>query len=231
MVGMTTPTPPPPAAGPWVEAWLSAPRFAVYLTAASGDRGRALDLYEWNTQLSAALLRDLAHIEVGLRNAYDRALTAWWHGPAHWTLGGPHIFAQLPRRHGSRLVDVNAKPRAALQRAIDSAGGPTAPSGKVLAELMFGFWRYLSSSAHEKTLWVPCLHRAFGPGTDRRTVDRVVGRLHDVRNRVAHHEPLLRTDVAGRLADCTYLATLINADLGQHLAATSRVSQLLTTRP
>lgn len=76
---MTTPTPPTsPPAGSWVEAWLSAPRFAVYLTATGGDRARALALYEWNAQLSAALLHDLAHLEVGLRNAYDVVLSTRW---------------------------------------------------------------------------------------------------------------------------------------------------------
>ncbi|GAA4387400.1 hypothetical protein GCM10023153_01750 [Ornithinibacter aureus] len=42
----------------------------------------ALDLYEWNAEISAALLRDLAHLEVGLRNAYDRALSAVARTPA-----------------------------------------------------------------------------------------------------------------------------------------------------
>jgi hypothetical protein len=64
------------ALGRWVERWLSSPRFARYLAAAGGDRQLALDLYEWNAAVSAAVLHDLAHLEVGLRNAYDRALTA-----------------------------------------------------------------------------------------------------------------------------------------------------------
>lgn len=33
--------------GPWVEAWLSGPRFATYLTAMAGDRRHALRLYDW----------------------------------------------------------------------------------------------------------------------------------------------------------------------------------------
>jgi len=97
---------------------------------------------------------------------------------------------------------------------------------------MFGFWRYLSSAAHEKTLWVPALHRAFPRGTDRAAhVDGPVGRLHDLRNRVAHHEPLLTMDVAGRAADLIGLANRLDPQLGEHLQATSRVSALLADRP
>ena len=43
-------------------------------------------LYEWNAKLSAALLHDLSHLEVGLRNACDRQLAAAaLPGDSHWT--------------------------------------------------------------------------------------------------------------------------------------------------
>ncbi|GAA4756536.1 hypothetical protein GCM10023328_45370 [Modestobacter marinus] len=234
---MTAPTPPDsapvlPPAGDWVETWLSAPRFAVYLAAAESDRSRALALYEWNAQISAALLHDLAHVEVGLRNAYDRALSARWPGPPHWTLAGERVFAPVYRTRGRRRVDVNEKPRDNLRHAVINAGGPAARPGKVVAELMFGFWRYLSSAAHEKALWVPALHRAFPRGTDRAIhVDGPVGRLHTLRNRVAHHEPLLTTDIVGRFADLVGLADRLEPQLGQHLRVASNVPGLLAIRP
>ena len=225
------PSPGPPAPGPWVERWLSQPRHGVYLAASQGDPQLALDLYEWNAEISAALLRDLAHLEVGLRNAYDRALSARWPGPPHWTTANIPAFAPLWRTRRGRRVDVNLRTRESLHRAVDSAGGPAAPPGKVIAELMFGFWRFLSSSAHEKSLWVPSLHQAFAPGTDRRDVDRPIGRLHGLRNRVAHHEPLLRYDIAGRVTDIGTVAGLLDPNLGRHLSATSRVTRVLVQRP
>jgi hypothetical protein len=63
---------------------MSAPRFARYLTETGGDRDRALSWYEWNIRLGNALMRDIAHFEVALRNAYDQALIA--RSPA----GAPH---------------------------------------------------------------------------------------------------------------------------------------------
>lgn len=51
-----------------------------------------------------------------------------------------------------RRVDVNVRSRESLQRAMDSADGPAAAPCKVIAELRFGFWRFLSSSAHGKAL-------------------------------------------------------------------------------
>ncbi|MFJ6217016.1 hypothetical protein ACIQGZ_27345 [Streptomyces sp. NPDC092296] len=226
----------PSSAGPWVESWLSAPRFRSYLTAAGGDRDRALALYEWNSELSAALLHDLGHFEIALRNAYAAALDAGWQGAEHWLDDpGSPLRAPLPRTkrggpRGTRQVDVNEK----LRRSIDAARaryGRQAPPGKIMADLSLGVWRYLSSSAHEKTLWVPFLHRAFPPGTNRTEVDRKIGDLHQLRNRAAHWEPVLAEPVALRMADLGTLCGMLVPELADYLRARSRVDTLLRNRP
>lgn len=75
--------------GDWIEDWLSAPRFAVYLRAAGHDRHRAVELHEWNAAISSAFHHDLAHLEVGLRNAYDRALSRGTSPGEHWARSSP----------------------------------------------------------------------------------------------------------------------------------------------
>jgi hypothetical protein len=130
------------------------------------------------------------------------------------------------------IVDINRRPREALALAIGKAGGGAAPPGKVIAELMFGFWRYLTSKAHEKSLWVPYLHRAFPPGTDRqRDVDQRVGRLHEFRNRVVHHEPLLNADVQGRREDLLAVARLLGTEIYEFIGTTSQLPSLIAARP
>lgn len=215
----------------WVERWLSAPRFAVYLGTTEGDRDAALSLYEWNAQLSSAFTHDLAHVEVGLRNAYDRALTDHLDLPGHWTACGDQVFASLPRTRGRgrarKVVDVNEKPRANLRRAIRDAGGPAAPPGKVIAQLTFGFWRYLTSAAHDVDLWRPALHHAYPIGTRRSDVDEIIGDLHTLRNRVAHHEPLIGMDVAILHTQLLEIAALLNPHLGTYVAEHSEVPRVL----
>lgn len=225
--------------GRWVDDWLSAARFATYLTATAGSRRRALALYEWNVQAALAMQQDLCHLEVGLRNAYDAALRAHWAGPVDWTSDPVTVFPPTPSARGGAgtsnpqsRVDVNARPRTLLIKARQDAGGPTAQPGKVIAELSLGFWRYLSVKRHEKTLWVPYLRHAFPTGTDRAIdVDHRIHRLHTLRNRVAHHEPLLGVNLPARLADITDLATLINPDLGAYITATTRIPQAIASRP
>lgn len=225
-----------PADGPWVDQWLSPARLARYLTAASADRSEALALYEWNAQVSAALQRDLGHLEIALRNAYDTAATSGRPGQGHWLRDDYNVlFAALWRSKTSRSgvrrpVDVNEKPRRQIAQALQAAGAGSQP-GKVVAELAFGFWRYLSTSAHEKTLWVPFLHAAFPPGTSRQAVDAAAGRLHELRNRVAHHEPLLREDLQARHYDLIKVAGWLHPELAGHLSATTTVPALLQQRP
>ncbi|HEX5542470.1 MAG TPA: hypothetical protein VFX60_13065 [Micromonospora sp.] len=187
--------------------------------------------------MSAAFMHNLAHLEVCLRNAYDAAVTATRPADAlHW-LDDPHgpIRAPLLRTkrltNGTRVrVDVNRKPRELVERARHRCGA-SAPVGKVIAELQLGFWRYLTSSAHEKTLWVPHLHTAFPAGTSRVMADRTIGELHLLRNRVAHHEPLLALPIAARSADVARLCALLVPELCQHLNAVTQVPALLAARP
>lgn len=226
-----------PNDGPWLERWLSPPRLERYLQVADGDRERAVRLYDWNARISAALLRDLAHFEVALRNAYDGALVAATPaGGVHWTFASSAVFPAVYRtkrsRNGSaQRTDINRKPREILDAAVAAAGGSSASPGKVIANLSFGFWRYLSSKAHEKTLWVPYLHTAFSPKTNRVDVDARVGRLHGLRNRVAHHEPLLSSNVPAGLEDLLWVTEQIDPSIARYISSTSDVRSLQQSRP
>lgn len=218
--------------GQWVERWLSSPRFDKYLTAAGGDRARALELYEWNATISSSILHDLGHVEVGVRNAYNSALVAKQGSRSHWTVDALRYFPPRIRRarDGTR-VDWNETPRKQIERARKDAGGPAAPPGKVVAELMFGFWRYMTSANAEHALWTPYLHFAFPVGTKRTDVDGPMGELHDLRNRVAHHEPLLATHLEDRRRDLLRIAELLDSDLHRHVDARSSWATIASQRP
>ena len=58
-----------------LEASFSPERLRTYLRAAKGDRKRALQLYTWNTKISAAFYGPLQGLEIALRNAIHQQLT------------------------------------------------------------------------------------------------------------------------------------------------------------
>lgn len=225
-------------ASPWVFDWLSEERYAKYLRAAGGAHDRALQLYGWNSRLAAALMSDLGHLEIGLRNAYDRALLAHplcrgrdWLDPQACSLLFPrHEIAD--DRGGWR--DKNAAPRQNIRAARQRAGvgsGKAFTRGKVIAELMFGFWSYLSDGLHEKTLWVPALHGAYAPGTDRARIHGALGELRGIRNRLAHHESVFDQKPENIRRRIVYVARSISEELSQHITDQSDVRRLLGERP
>lgn len=70
---MTEPAPERQAEAAWVKTWLSTPRSARYLWETGNDHQPTLALYEWNLQLGAALIRDIAHVEVDV-SVFARAM-------------------------------------------------------------------------------------------------------------------------------------------------------------
>jgi hypothetical protein len=224
----------------WVEDWLTPGRYAKYLRAAGGNHDRALAIYEWNNALAAALFRDLSHLEVGLRNGYDRALLDHpdvvgrdWLDPDVYR---NHLFARhMALDDGGNMQDKNATPRSNITSARKACGydrpDSGTPRGKVIAELMFGFWSYLTDSLHEKTLWVPALHTAYEAGADRARIHAALTELRELRNRIAHHESVFDRPVENYRRRVVYVAANLSTDLKDYIVDTSKVAGLLREKP
>jgi hypothetical protein len=82
-------------------------------------------------------MRDIAHFEVALRNAYDIVFSGRWTDPEHWLLS-PSSPVVIPiwriRADGSGLkrgTDVNYLNRKSVDSAIKRCGGVKATPGKV----------------------------------------------------------------------------------------------------
>lgn len=222
----------------WVTDWLTPERYNKYLKAAGHNPTRALELYEWNARVSSALLHDLGHLEVGLRNAYDRQLLAhpltggqdWITRAIYDQLWAPHLVAGP----NGQQEDKNSTPRGAIKTARKYAGytdGGSVKRGKVIAEIMFGFWTYLTDSLHEKTLWIPALRFAYQDGTDRAQVHDALSALRDARNRLAHNESIFDQQPENLRRRIIFVARALSAPLSQHIAANSTVPTLLAAKP
>lgn len=220
----------------WVEAWLSTPRFERYLYEVCRDRQRALELYEWNLQFGAAFMRDVAHVEVAVCNAYDSTMNMHWPGTQHWLFDPKSpVLEPLWRTRRGRSTDLNARNRATVADAVRRCGGEAAKPGEVIAELSFGFWRHCTDAAHEKTLWVPYLHRAWPKKTSRVALERSLTMINTARNRASHHEPLFGTqpghDLAAAHHEVLRLSGLMLPELASYIRATTTVPVILAARP
>lgn len=78
------------------------------------------------------------------------------------------------------------------------ADSKTPTPGRMLAELNFGFWVTILVPKYEVSLWRPALRRAFPmrpKGTERKDIQKTLNAIRRLRNRVAHHEPILSRDL------------------------------------
>lgn len=138
-------------------------------------------------------------MEVLLRNVIANAVRAR-HADVSDSLSerwydGPNWFPPHSQWFTNRSLNAikNAK-RAVGDRGPGSSGRP--PEGRIVAELSFGFWRYLLSSRYEHSLWNPAVRKSFPrledlSGTESRVAvyDRMT-MLNGLRNRIGHHEPI-----------------------------------------
>jgi hypothetical protein len=217
-----------PPTGPLVLDALSRERASTYLRETGGDDERALALYGWNLQVSSALWETLAVLEVVLRNTIHQQMANWCRqqqGHDRW-----YDVITLTRQGAD---DVTTAKRRALGRSANTATVP--PPGKVVAELSLGFWQFLLTNAYRPTVW-PRIQAAFphhpdhprvNPGSLRPTV----GELNRIRNRIAHHEPLLHEDLARHHANALAVIRWSSPATEQWIAGLDRLGPLLGNRP
>ena len=172
----------------WVFSAISQDRLSYYLSKSSGNLHEALGHYTQNLRFSSDLYQWLALAEVVLRNALIKSISSQVFTSAEFD---PflHIWQ-----------DLRPEERADYERAtsrVISKSRETSP-GRVIAELNFGFWKYLLAADYEHTLWTRNFRHAFVylKKKDRHIVYSAVERVNQLRNRVAHHERLLDVDLS-----------------------------------
>ena len=207
-----------------LEQRLSVERLGAYRAAAGGDLDRAVALYEWNTAMAGAFFEVLGHLEVVIRNALHEQLTAW-----HAGAGRPGAWYDDP----AGILDEHRHEEIATARERLRKGGKAETAGRVVAELNFGFWRFLLDKRYQPILWAQALRHAFPNLTpaDRRVVYGPVVRLNEFRNRIAHHEPIHRLNLRRHHEEMLEIVDLVDHDVASWIEDLSRVPHVLSTRP
>ena len=167
-----------------LEEALSLERFGRYLAWAGGDRARALELYALNTGLSEVLYTPLQMLEVALRNRIHSVLFAARH-PRWFEDEG---FLAAPNQAGQ-----------VAEALIELARDKKEPTPRrVVAALTFSFWTAMFGTAYED-LWQQDLHRIArredGRNLRRKDFSGPLTPIRILRNRIAHHEPILGWDL------------------------------------
>lgn len=171
---------------------LAAARIATYeaATTTTPQLPGALALYAWNAQVSAAMMAPLHICEVVVRNAVADALTAVY-GP-NWPWEDVFVISLPAPSRG-----YNA--RADLLKV--RSGQLT--TGKVIPELKFVFWQTLFTKRFDDRIWQKHLHTVMPHLNATKTISQLrqliygeLDQLRKLRNRIAHHEPIFKRNLA-----------------------------------
>jgi hypothetical protein len=200
-------------------AVLLSPERLAALTALTGSTRAAIDLHQQTLSLSSELMVVIATVEIALRNAVCENLSSHF-GIAGWLLSPPPSFEwkDSEREKIAQALDsgrraIYSKMTQAEKSALDVVAFPkgkpvglshsgrarhrrgTIPitDGKVIAELTLYFWKRLYGPDYEHGLWRPTLKRTFPDKTiSRAQVADHLENVYQSRNRLAHHEPVVR---------------------------------------
>ena len=200
---------------------LSTARLQRYLDLANGDIEKALEIHNWNTALASSFHLPLQIFELLFRNSLNDALTL--------------KFSQT--WYDVRFADFDPKAQATITAAKDyliKQHRVITPSC-VIALLTFGFWSGLLTKKYETTFWIPALKHAFPYAPSpvmRRTTFDALDKIRNLRNRIAHHEPIYTHDLIEELRHVCLVAAWICPDTAAWIDhCGEQLRSVLATRP
>jgi hypothetical protein len=102
----------------------------------------------------------------------------------------------------------------------------------VVTELSLGFWVSLVSNSYDRSLWVPCLHKAFpvyrGP---RRRLHGDLRTMLLFRNRIMHHEPIHHRHLEADHQTILLLLGYLSPSMVKQLKSYDRAEVVMRQRP
>ena len=159
---------------------ISKERLEKYLIASSGDNAKALSLYELNTRVSEAFYTPIQGFEILLRNSIHKSLSKDY--GVDWLTSGK--------------ISLEFFQRDAILKTLDKSKIVlTIP--KMIAELNLGFWTSLFSRKYEE-LWRHNLRHVFKQTPTplrRKEILKQLNTIRELRNRIAHHEPIFHREL------------------------------------
>jgi hypothetical protein len=166
-----------------IMATMSPARMGTYISAKGFSiNATALDIYVWNAKVSGAFFSALQVCEVVIRNSVSHALELKYGCNWPWE---PNFERTLSKWYKDELIQARR-------------GIPIGSTGKVIAELTFGFWCKMFTAGQDQHIWNAYLHTVFPfiplPLTvpsARKMLYENMEALRLFRNRIAHHEPII----------------------------------------
>jgi hypothetical protein len=205
---------------------ISRPRLTKYLQESDSNLRRALQLYHWNLQLSQSLYLPLQSWEIVLRNKLNDFFI-YKYGGVGWPTDQRALrnFAGNDRRRLDETVN----------RLSQSANSNTPTTDQIVADLSAGFWvsqfgaRYAAHYGWRNNL-------KFRIFTNDHSIDRdeayeICSNLLELRNRVAHHEPIFHLPLDVWRSDLNRILNGMCASTANYMASACSFTDIWNAPP
>jgi hypothetical protein len=209
---------------------LSSQRLTTFEVATSvlpKERG-ALALYAWNAQVSATMLAPLHICEVTIRNAVSDAISAVYGSQWPWHSA---FIGSLPNSGKWKM----RSHLAALATAMPSA---TTTTGKLIPEINFVFWEKMFTGRFDAQIWIPHLfsvlpnlNQAYTIQQARFKINQDLLKVRRLRNRIAHHEPILAKNLNDDFATIKELIGFRCLETATWMDTNQQASALIALKP
>ena len=199
---------------------LSPRRFETYLLEAGHDVQRAMALYEWNARIGASFHIPIQAAEVALRNRVNQALMAefgrdWWRDLK---------FLEIIE-HDRDIATVKSRiEHMRLKLETD----------QIVAGLSFGFWVGMLKPKYNPPIWGKHLRAAFPylpKEAGRQELFKLSGAVAKFRNRISHHEPLIKDNVSQAHSDVIKLILWICPDTASWVRPLCEAPKIIRQKP
>ncbi len=216
------------------EQVMSLPRMQRYNLACGNDTRKAMALYRLNLKLSQESFTIISCLEIAIRNAID----------SHYQ----NIYGNNWLRDAQMAGGFFSVNRCRITRQIITSKynklGTQYTHNKLLADMDFGFWRFLFAQPQFYAAGQTLLNAFPGKPTSTPTIQynhtyvfNEMGKINKYRNRIAHHEPIcFQSGLA--IIDSTYITsnynviqdlfTWLNIDASKLLFGLDHIQKLVT---
>ena len=168
---------------------LSSARMSKYIEACHGNKANAINLYHYNIMLSERMFAVINMFEIILRNTIDKHYRTYF-SDSDWLLNQAAPGKMLSESE----TEITSK---AKEFKSDGRYSPD----RMVSSFMMGFWTYMFTRRHYKAGGKTLLQIFPNKikGTTQKIVYSELSEIRELRNRIAHHEPIC-FDSAGNVS-------------------------------
>lgn len=169
-----------------LEQLLSVKRLETYYKQFNGNKNKAIEYYQLNTQISESFYPLLSNLEIALRNSIHKSFSLRF-GTESWF---ENIIFQELKDHVNIAKSKITKSKQFLT------------NDKIVAELTFGFWTSLFNKQYAQLFWKPLMFVFKDLEIELKHRDKIAYKLNNIRkfrNRIFHYEPICNDLIVLRL--------------------------------